>query len=401
MRFTATSITVFSLLLAACTPEPKLDLKKELAKMEGPKPETMDDSLKGQAEQAVVAKNYVSAAQTYKQLADKEPDNKEYTLNLADNLRRAGNNQEALKVLDKYLTANPADAAALETKGLCLMNIGNIVEAGRSFEDVMKVEPTRWRTLNAVGILFTLKNKPHEAIDYFDEALNYSAENVSVLNNKALTLAMDGKYDESIETFQRIKSHLRTGTPDVRQVDMNMALVYAISGKLDDAEQTAAPYLSKAALYNNMGVYANLANNKEMSRSYLNMALTQSPSYYERAWKNLSTIAAQESGGQQERKLPQITQITQDAAPAESVMEKLPPRKLEEGEGAPVQKQRSGIKPATLAPTKGGEIPMQAIPAAGNERELDQIPAPTTRIEPPKSSGLMLKPPVAEVAPSE
>ncbi len=289
MRLTATSIAIFSLLVSGCAVQPQ-DQKKELAALNGPKLGTVDDALKGQAEQALAAKDYVHATQMYRQMVDKDPTNRDYVNALADSLRRSGDYQGTVNLLDPYIVQHADDATALETRGLALMSLGNFPDAGKSFEQVMKVEPTRWRTLNAIGILFTMKNKLQDAVTYYDEALEHSEDNASVLNNRGLTLAMDNKFDDAIESFMRTRKHLRVGSPDLKQVDMNLALVYAIAGRMSDAETTAAPYLSKVALYNNMGVYAKLGKNPELSRSYLNMALTQSSTYYERAWKNLGAI---------------------------------------------------------------------------------------------------------------
>ncbi len=290
MRISAISIPALLLLLSACNPLPE-DKTAEINKLPAPVVGGgVNDTLKAQAEQAAVGGDYNRAAQNYKQLVDREPQNKDYTLAFADSLRRAGNYQAAVTLLNPYIDANPSDAVALETRGLSLMSLGSIVEAGKDFEQALAIDPTRWRTLNAVGVLFTMKNKIKEAIAYFDESLVHNPDNASALNNRGLALAMEGRYEEAVQSFQRTKYNLRIGSPDMKQVDMNLALVYAISGRLDDAERVASQYLGKAALYNNMAVYAQLSKNPELSRSYLDMALTQSPVYYERAWKNLGAI---------------------------------------------------------------------------------------------------------------
>jgi tetratricopeptide (TPR) repeat protein len=170
------------------------------------------------------------------------------------------------------------------------MDKGNNTQAGNEFGEVMKIDDKRWRTLNGIGILFAMKNRDEDAQAYYQAALAQSPDNPSVLNNIGLAYAMDKQYDRAFESFNHAKQHLPNNSPFLKRIDLNMALVYAITGDLDQAEQTAAPYLSKAALYNNMATYAHLAKNDDLAKSYLNMALTQSPVYYERAWKNLSAM---------------------------------------------------------------------------------------------------------------
>jgi len=298
MRARSTLIAVFILLLSGCNslePQIKQSDKDALANLKGPEINTIDATLKNQAQQAENAGDYTKAAETYKQLLDKNPTNKDYQLAFADDLRRAGNNDFALKIDEQILKKDPSNAAVMENKGLALMNTGEYTDAGKVFDQVMQIDPKRWRTLNGVGILFAMKNRTSDALAYYHAALDVDANNATVLNNMGLTLAMDKKYDEAYDTFARAKRHLPEGSPQIRSIDLNLALVYAIAGRLDDAEHTAAPHLSKAGLYNNMGFYSYLAKNDELAKGYLNMALTQSPVYYERAWKNLNALSGDNS----------------------------------------------------------------------------------------------------------
>jgi Flp pilus assembly protein TadD len=292
MRLAATFISIFALLLSGCglTPKSSFNSRAELNKLKGPDVTSIQTSLKEQAVQAESTGDYKLAAQNYKQLWDKEPENKEYTMALITDLRRSGDNDNALKIIDEVLKKDPNNAAALEAKGLSLMNAAEFTDAGKVFGDVMKIDGKRWRTLNGIGILFAMKSMDSEAESYYQASLEQSTDNPNVLNNLALTQAMEHQYDRSIETFERAKHHLPAGHPDIKHIDMNEALVYAIAGKLDEAEHVASTHLSKEALYNNMGFYSYLAKNNELAKGYLNMALTQSPVYYERAWKNLSAI---------------------------------------------------------------------------------------------------------------
>lgn len=374
MRISAISIPVLLFLLSACDILPE-DRTTEINKLPSPAVGGVNDTLKTQAEQAAAGGDYARAAQTYKQLVDKEPQNKDYTLAFADSLRRSGNHQAAVNLLNTYIAANPKDAVALETRGLSLMSLGSIVDAGKDFEAALAVDPTRWRTLNAVGVLFTMKSKIKEAIAYFDESLVHNPENASALNNRGLALAMDGRYEDAVASFERTKRNLRIGSPDMKQVDMNLALVYAIAGKLDEAERVAAQYLSKAALYNNMAVYAQLSKNAELSRSYLDMALTQSPVYYERAWKNLGVIPENNAlndvtpktvfiSKKTETEIKQKTAQRLKEAKAEKEASKTkPPENLDaaiaEREAA-IQAQQPVVQPS---PTPAAD-PVQAEPAA-------------------------------------
>jgi len=292
MRITATIITIlFALSACSLTPQSKFDMGAELAKLKGPEVAGIDKTLLDQVKSAEEAGEFKRAAQVYKQLLDKSPDNKDYAIAMSNDLRRSGDNVNALKIIDEVIKKNPKDANALEVKGLILMNTGEFAEAGKAFGEVMKIEPKRWRTLNAVAILFVMKKNNDKAISYYNESLAVSQDNPSVLNNLALTLALNKNYDAAIEKFTLARRKLSSGSRELKRNDLNMALVYAIAGKLDDAERVATPHLSKSALYNNMGFYSYISNNNTLAKSYLNMALTQNTTYYEKAWNNLNMVS--------------------------------------------------------------------------------------------------------------
>jgi Flp pilus assembly protein TadD len=300
MRSFATLMGILALFLSSCSIEPHVRESSDhaLDKLKGPEPGSIDSELSNQAQQAMAQGDFKQAAQIYKQLVDKSPDNMAYQLGFAESLRRIGNFGLSLKVTDGILAKEPGNAGALENKGLCLMSTGEFAEAGTAFGDVMKTDRGRWRTLNGIGILFAMKGKYDNAVAYYQAALNISTDNPSVLNNAALTYAIDQQFDRAYDAFARARRHVSPGSADMKHLDLNLALVYAVNGKLDLAEQTATPYLSKEGLYNNMGFYSYLAKNNELAKGYLNMALTQSPTYYERAWKNLGALTGDSAAGQ-------------------------------------------------------------------------------------------------------
>jgi len=387
MRARSTLIVTLALLLSGCGLEPQIKPsdKAQLENLKGPEVGSIQGTLEAQAEEAENAGDFSRAAETYKQLIDKSPNNKDYMLAFANDLRRSGDSDAALMLEEKLLKKDPENAAVLEGKGLSLMNKGEFKEAGNVFGEVMKIDPKRWRTLNGIGILFAMKSRNSDALAYYNEALNLKENNPSVLNNMGLTLAMDKQYDKAFEAFVRAKRHLPDNSPEIRSIDLNMALVYAIAGKLDEAERTAAPHLSKAGLYNNMGFYAYLAKNNDLAKGYLNMALTQSPVYYERAWKNLNAMSGENGSG------------TNDSSEQNTLKEDKPGDKktndkhvLEQSSGVKskpgaVSSDEADDKPAPKVPSKPedktetaapkGEDPKPA-PSAEPATKLDDIPGP-------------------------
>tara|TARA_B100001123_G_scaffold337882_1_gene382312 strand:- start:1932 stop:2948 length:1017 start_codon:yes stop_codon:yes gene_type:complete len=284
------------LLLAACNLQADkggiYNPDEEFAKLEGPDVATFQESLERNAFEALSAGEAGRAAGLYQQLADKDPNEARYWLGLAESMRRDRAYAESVPVYDKVIEMHPGHLDAYEGKALALMADGKTQEAGKIFERIVQRDPKRWRTLNALGILFAIKNMPTESVRYLQEAVKYYPDNPSVINNLGLVYASQRQYDSAVQLLQEAAGKADPG--QVEQIELNLALVYGIMGNMAQAERIAERHLPAGSLENNMGFYAHLANDQELAKSYLNMALSGSPIYYERAWKNLEIIAREE-----------------------------------------------------------------------------------------------------------
>ncbi len=284
------------LMLTACDPRPQSemnpsDILNSLLDAEGPSIKGVEATLLDSAHQAENRRQYNRALQFYQQLLDKDKQNKTYLLGLADNLRRMGQLDEAAHYYNQILKLEPENLDALEGKGLCLLNRGEVEGASDIFQKVMAKDGKRWRTLNAVGIMFVMKGMPKEAEAYYIEAAKLKPDEPAILNNYGLTLALSQKYDQAVTVLKQASDSLDRNDPEKKRADLNLALVYGLAGDMDRAEEVAGRHLKEAALNNNLGFYAYLADNQELAKAYLNNALSGSPVFYEKAWKNLEIVS--------------------------------------------------------------------------------------------------------------
>lgn len=287
--------SVVCLGLSACSSMMKTTNQNEidemLNEMKGPEVPGMNEALINGAKQAEASNQYPKAAQFYAQLVEKNPKNDEYRFAYAETLRKAGAYDAAVQVYGELEDSKEHRIAALEGAGLALMAQGEFDTAGDKLADVMEADTTRWRTINAIGILFTIKQMYPEARQYFAEALVQAPKSVAVHNNTGLMEALDKQYDESIRLLKEASKIAGKDKEKAQmQTDLNLALVYAIKGDLEKAEAVASRHLTEAQLLNNMGYYAYLSDDEQLARSYLSMALTASDKHYEKAWANLETL---------------------------------------------------------------------------------------------------------------
>ena len=284
--------------LVACSVAPRkndnYDAKKELEKLDAPNVPSIEQSLEKSAIDALKSGDNARAMSLYQQLFDKNSQEDRYILGLAESTRRVGDNENAVTYYDLIIDKHPGHLDAIEGKALAKLSAGQLDEATRLFGLLMTRDAKRWRTLNALGVMFAMKNLPNDALVYFQEADKYSPGNPSVLNNMGLSQAIARDYKGAVRTLRMAST--KSEGQQRKHVEMNLALVYGIAGNMQLARKVAERHLQGAALDNNLGLYAYLSDNGEMAKSYLNMALTGSPKYYERAWENLDIISTDRQG---------------------------------------------------------------------------------------------------------
>jgi Flp pilus assembly protein TadD len=293
-------LVLFPLMLSGCVGgmplnSNKEDLLAELSK-EGPEVEGVEDTLVKGAAEMEARGEYDKSTAIYQQLVSMKPNNLDYTLNFAAGLRRIGKLDDAETMYDEVLKKHPKNIDAKEGKALVMLGLGEYEAAGEALTKVYEKDKTRWRSINGLAILLVQRNMPKDAIAYFKEALKQSKNSVAVMNNLGLTYAIDGDYGNARRTFERAIARTDAKSPMRRNLELNLALVMGINGDMEMAEKLLTDNLPPAAVSNNLGLYAYLANDEKLAKGYLNTALSQSPYHYERAWENLTTITEHSKG---------------------------------------------------------------------------------------------------------
>jgi|CXWL01.1.fsa_nt_gi Flp pilus assembly protein TadD len=266
-----------------------------LSSFDGPKIPSMQENQITEAKNAEKNEDFTKASQIYQQILEKDPETTDVVQLLADSLRRSGEYDKAISVYDGLIAKDDTNILAKEGKALALIAKGDFETPTALFEDVLRVDGKRWKSLNGMGILFVTRGLYPESMKYFEEAMKQSPTNTSVMNNFGLSQALNKQYESAIGTLSKASAQSSINSSARKRIDLNLALVYASAGKLDEAKKIASLYLSGPSLNNNLGLYAHLAKDDGLAKSYLNMALTESKTYYGKAWENLETIGSKES----------------------------------------------------------------------------------------------------------
>lgn len=384
-RLSTLLLITTTLALAACGDAGKqwLDPDKSFSLFDQPEVKGINDTQEDMAKVAFNAGDYGRAAQFYQQLiAGKKAAPEQllrYKLGMAEATRRLGDNETALAMYDELSRDQAKNVDVMEGRGLCLMALGKSVDAGRVFSDVIEKDPKRWRSLNALGILFVTKNMIPEAMAYYTEALNNSPDNAAVLNNVGLSQAADRNFSRAKEALEQA-ARMSKSPAQKKQIELNLAMVLGISGNMEGARELANKYFEGPALDNNLGLYAHLAKDDNLARTYLNMALTQSPTYYERAWQNLDVVGDENMSGVMSKprttELPKLELLQKPeapvAAPAPAPASVAVPAPIPIKPSLKPRTRKHSAKPVSSMPRKAAPTLKPAAPAMLPEVSADQ-----------------------------
>ena len=199
--------------------------------------------------------SYNEAAQHYASLHAKYPQDKQITLALARNLRFAGNPQQAIAVLNSGAMAQAHDALTLLELGKDYLAADQLNLAKPTLERAKASAPLNWEILSSLGVVYDYEGDYEQAQQQYDAALFLDPENPTVLNNKALSLAQQGRLDEAVTTM-KVATDQPSASAQARQ---NLALLMALKGDSEAAERLARKDLPPAVAEANIEYYKSLS----------------------------------------------------------------------------------------------------------------------------------------------
>jgi Flp pilus assembly protein TadD len=199
--------------------------------------------------------SYGEAAQHYAALHSKYPEDKAITLALARNLRFAGNPQQAIAVINSTTGGQSPDALMLLELGKDYLAADQLNLAKPTLERAKTAAPLNWEVLSSLGVVYDYEGQYSLAQQQYDAALFLDPDNPTVLNNKALSLAQEGRLDDAVKTMQTA-----TDQPSASaQARQNLALLMALKGDAAAAERLARKDLPPAVAEANIEYYRSLA----------------------------------------------------------------------------------------------------------------------------------------------
>lgn len=211
----------------------------------------LETSLLVNAERAESRGEYRRAVGILAPMVQESPDDVGLRIALSRNLRSLAQGVEAYNVMAVKAEEN-------QKHPLYLLELGKASIAGRkptsainAMKQLTAMAPNDWVAYSILGIAHDLKGEYDEARIAYESALARSENNLTVLNNYALSRALAGDLDGGIAMLEEALSVDR-GNPQVRQ---NLALLKGISGDVEEAEAVARMDLKDEEVDNNLSFY--------------------------------------------------------------------------------------------------------------------------------------------------
>jgi Flp pilus assembly protein TadD len=225
------------------------------------KPE-ISRSLLDAAAMAAAQGDHATAAGYYRNVYLREPGNTRAGVGLMQTLREQGDLEQARQVADAVLLAKPNDAAVVSEVGKVRLASGQLPNAVALLQRAVELDPGDWKSRSALGVAYDRLGESAKAEETYRAALGISPNNPVVLNNLALSRVLANDLPGARDLLQRAVASSRS---DVR-VRQNLALLYALSGNMAQAEaltlQDLPPDLARATL----AYYRELATQAQQAR---------------------------------------------------------------------------------------------------------------------------------------
>lgn len=178
-------------------------------------------------------------------------DDDKAVLKKAHQLRLSGKKTAALKTLDD---ANNSETSAplVKQRGMLALELGQLAKAEKLLTRARDEHDADWRVHSALGATLSARGNQQAAQIEFSKALALAPDHPSVLNNLALSYALDGNHDQAETLLRRAasseKSKLKT--------KQNLALILGLNGNVNEATKVSRLVLPAAKADANAAYFA-------------------------------------------------------------------------------------------------------------------------------------------------
>ena len=196
------------------------------------------------------AGDFRSAVQFYRRAHAMLPQEPAPLISLGESLNAMGESGEAATAFRKALDIAPRDAVAMRGLGNALLGANQPELAARQFEESLNVSED-YRAYLGLGVAMNILGEFVAAEELYRQGLDLAPGNLALTNNLALSLALSQRYEEAILLMEQLLEN-----PDVSvRHRQNLALIYGLAGRMEDARHVASLDLDEESVERNLAFY--------------------------------------------------------------------------------------------------------------------------------------------------
>jgi Flp pilus assembly protein TadD len=196
------------------------------------------------------------------------PNDADAAIAYARALRANEQRAQAVAVLEQASIRNPRNTALLGAFGRALAEVGQHKQALEAPDRAHTPDNPDWRILNVQGAVLDQLGRHPEAQRHYASALKFVPDEPAVLSNLGLSYMLTKDLKNAEITLRRAVAQ-PNACPQVRQ---NLALVFGLRGRFEEAEKIARPDLPENEAAANVNylrqMLAQQRDLKKMGRAY-------------------------------------------------------------------------------------------------------------------------------------
>ena len=224
--------------------------------------EEASSSLTRIADSSFEAENYQPALDLYLRAYKKKPD--DATLEkIAVTFKRMGNAQASYQAYAMLHQKNPKNSLYLKNLAQAAFYAEDFQASQKYYQDLLQLDSSDGNHLGA-GVVEDVLGNHDAAQDHYRQVIQHSPRNLNAKNNMGLSLLLQGKVTEAESTLKALTQRADSEP----RFDINLALVYGVSGKSAQAQPLLEKYLSQDQVASTLQFYQdyNVLNTQQRRR---------------------------------------------------------------------------------------------------------------------------------------
>lgn len=225
-----------------------------------------------QAEAYEIEEKFQDAAAIYEKIISLRPNVATSYVNLALMKARMMKIDETIQVLEQGLEQIPDSEVLLSRLGHTFMVAGRVKKALDTFDHILKNNPRYFDALLGSAWMLDLMGQKEDAQAYYRKALEVEPENKFARKNYALSLAISGKLNQSIEIYNSLKKEY----PDDYEIYQDLGIAFGYAGDITQSIEnleTAVSLHPTPVAYLNLAVAMKKEGKREQAVRYLKLYL--------------------------------------------------------------------------------------------------------------------------------